>query len=179
MKDSVNEDKIIDGLNIIRNLADICGRDDLLAGILIVIANYTESSDKSMDMLKIILNSAESDDSGCRDPSLTYAIKDFLSNNEIAFRYFKSLIVGDRMSHRKNSKSEISAEEFDERIWLKKMQANSYIKDKVVLKSICGSGRRSYLLSVKNDKGRQISKDRVRTQDKILGEDYLIGLEND
>jgi hypothetical protein len=175
LKDSVDEYKLIDDLNIIRNLADICGRDDILAGILIVIANYKESSDKFIDMLNIILNSAENDDSGCRDPCLVYAIKDFLSNNDIALKYFKLLIVGDHMSHKEKSESEVNTEEYNERIWLKKMQANLNIKDKIVLKSICGSGRRSYLLNIKDDKGRQVSNDKIHSQDKILGEDYLIG----
>ena len=138
---------VLEGLQAARKLADIAGRDDIVCAILIFIPQIdAEEKTTCTDMMKTVLSTVRTD-GDCPDPVLTMAIMGHLEGNQSATKYFKSLLLPPSV----HSFSYITEEEEKEvQKWMKKLHCSMYLRDKIVVRTLGGSGRRTFLLNSKN-----------------------------
>ena len=138
---------VLEGLQAARKLADIAGRDDIVCAILIFISQIdAEEKATCTDMMKTVLSTVRTD-GDCPDPVLTMAITGHLEGNQSATKYFKSLLLPPSV----HSFSYITEEEEKEvQKWMKKLHCSMYLRDKIVVRTLGGSGRRTFLLNSKN-----------------------------
>jgi hypothetical protein len=133
--------KLIATLAVARTLTDLAGRDDVTASILVFISQYDkEQTNNTNEMLKIILNTCVAT-GDCPNPALAIAITDHLKGNTFASNYLKSIII-------KPTKTSKKCE--NEKKWYEKIYNSKYLKEKVSLRTLGGSGRRTFLLKEKN-----------------------------
>ena len=122
-------------------MTDLAGRDDVTASILVFISEYdNEQMNNTNEMLKIILNTCVTT-GDCPNPALAIAIADHLKGNIFASNYLKSIII-------KPIKTSKKCE--NEKKWYEKIYNSKYLKEKISLRTLGGSGRRTFLLKEKN-----------------------------
>ena len=133
--------KLIATLIVARTLTDLAGRDDVTASILVFISEYDkEQTNNTNEILKIILNTCVAT-GDCPNPALAIAIKDHLKGNIFASNYLKSIII-------KPIKTSKKCE--NEKKWHEKIYNSKYLTEKISLRTVGGSGRRTFLLKEKN-----------------------------
>ena len=128
---------------VARTMTDLAGRDDLTASILVFISQYDkEQINNCNEMLKILLNTSIST-GDCPNAALAIAISDHLDENVYATEYLKSFII-------LPPKNSINKKCENEKKWYEKIYNSKYLKEKISLRTLGGSGRRTFLLKVKN-----------------------------
>ena len=128
-------------LIVARTLTDLAGRDDITASILVFISQYDkEQINNTNELLKIILDTSITS-GDCPNPALAIAITDVLKGNTFASNYLKSIIM---KPIKTSKKCEI------EKKWYEKIYNSKYLKEKISLRTLGGSGRRTFLLKEKN-----------------------------
>ena len=132
---------LIATLIVARTLTDLAGRDDITASILVFISQYDkEQINNTNELLKIILDTSITS-GDCPNPALAIAITDVLKGNTFASNYLKSIIM---KPIKTSKKCEI------EKKWYEKIYNSKYLKEKISLRTLGGSGRRTFLLKEKN-----------------------------
>ena len=112
------------------------------------------------------LQCASQKDGDCPNPSLCFALTSHIDGNPIATKYLKSLILKnvnydndkyhiieniDDSKYFENSEYSRNQKLFqEEKLWIEDLKKFQYLPDKIVLKSLYGSRRRSVLLNSKN-----------------------------
>ena len=135
--------KLISTLVVARTMTDLAGRDDLTASILIFISqNDIEQINNCNEMLKILLNTSIST-GDCPNPSLAIAISDYLNGKIYATEYLKSFII-------LPPKNSLNKKSENEKKWYEKIYNSKYLKEKISLRTLGGTGRRTFLLKEKN-----------------------------
>ena len=135
--------RLIATLIVARTLTDLAGHDDVTASLLVYITQYDEEQiNNSNEMLKILLNTAIST-GDCPNPALAIAISDHLNRNTFATEYLKSIII---LPPKKSVKKKCE----NEKKWYEKIYNSKYLKEKISLRTLGGSGRRTFLLKEKN-----------------------------
>ena len=135
--------KEVESLNVARVLFDLAGRDDFLCGVLVLI-NESDigGSDSSVEMMKAVLHTARTD-GDCPNAKLEMMITDYLDGNRYATKYLKSLVL----PCYDNQATVLEKEEIR---WRKRLECSYLLDDKIVLRTLGGIGRRTFLLNVKN-----------------------------
>ena len=148
--------KEVESLHVARVLCDLAGRDDLLCGVLVCINESDNArSDSSAEMMKTVLHTARTD-GDCPNAALEMMITDYLEGNKHASKYLKSLVLPNRDDHS-------VVLEKEEIKWRKRLDCSCLLDDRIVLRTLGRSGRRTFLLNVKN-----VPQQSSRSQ--ILGE---------
>lgn len=139
---------VLEGLQAARKLADIAGRDDIVCAILIFITQIDEDEKNSCtEMMKTVLSTVRTD-GDCPDPVLTMAITDHFEGNRSATKYFMSLVLPPSLSFSSHIQEE---EEKEAKKWIKKLHCSRFLRDKIVVRTLGGSGRRTFLLNTRSN----------------------------
>ena len=109
-------------------------------------------------MMETLLTSSQSD-GDCPNPPLCFALKSYIHGNIIAKQYLKSLVLQNtnvesttEIEKLKNSeKTQHLIESEEEKSWKMELLKSEPISNKIVLKSLYGSRRRSVLLIMKSN----------------------------
>jgi hypothetical protein len=138
---------VLESLLAARKLSDVAGRDDIVCGILIFVSEIdADEKANCTDMMKTVLSTVRTD-GDCPDPVLTMAIISHLEGNECATKYFKSLVLPPSVPSSANITEE---EEKEVQTWMKKLHCSRFLRDKIVVRTLGGSGRRTFLLNTKS-----------------------------
>jgi hypothetical protein len=138
---------VLESLQVARKLSDVAGRDDIVCAILIFVSQIdTDEKASCTEMIKTVLSTVRTD-GDCPDPVLAMAIMGHLEGNECATKYFKSLVLPPSVPSSAHSTEE---KEKEVQRWIKKLHCSRFLRDKIVVRTLGGSGRRTFLLTAKN-----------------------------
>ena len=109
-------------------------------------------------MMETLLISSQSD-GDCPNPPLCFALKSYINGDQIAKHYLKSLVLQNlnvksttEIENLKNSeKTQKLIESEEEKSWKMELLKSEPISNKIILKSLYGSKRRSVLLIMKSN----------------------------